>query len=78
VGGSATPSSNFLQDAYALVGARIGVEAPDRNWTVELWARNLFNQRAWSILNNTTLQPGSISGFVTDPRSFGATVTLAW
>jgi len=78
VGGSGVPSASVLQDAYALVGARIGVEAPNRNWTVELWARNLFNQRAWSILNNTTLQPGSISGFVIDPRSFGATVTLAW
>ena len=78
VGGSASPSVNVLQDAYAIVGARLGVEAPNRNWAVELWARNLFDQRAWSILNNTTLQPGSISGFVIDPRSFGATVTLAW
>src|SRR5262249_46687695 len=74
VGGSGVPSPSFLQDAYAVVGGRIGVEAPDRNWAVEIWARNLFNQRAWSILNSTTLQPGSISGFVTDPRSFGATV----
>src|SRR6185369_12466203 len=78
VGGSGVPSASVLQDAYAVVGARIGVEAPDRFWRVELWARNLFDQRAWAILNNTTLQPGSISGFVTDPRSFGATVTLAW
>jgi iron complex outermembrane receptor protein len=78
VGASATPSANFLQDPYAVVGARIGAEAPDRNWKIELWARNLFNQRAWSILNNTTLQPGSISGFVSDPRSAGVTATLAW
>jgi iron complex outermembrane receptor protein len=78
VGGSAAPSSNFLQNAYAVFGMRIGVEAPDRNWRVELWARNLFNQRAWSVLNNTTLQPGSISGYVTDPRSTGVTATLAW
>ncbi|HXI99619.1 MAG TPA: TonB-dependent receptor [Micropepsaceae bacterium] len=78
VGASATPSPNFLQDAYAVVGARIGAEAPDRNWRVELWARNLFNQQAWSILNSTTLQPGSISGFVTGPRSMGITATLAW
>ena len=78
VGGSGIPSPSFIQDAYALVGARVGVEAPDRAWRVELWARNLFDQRAWSILNSTTLQPGSISGFVTDPRSFGATATLTW
>jgi iron complex outermembrane receptor protein len=78
VGASATPSANFLQDAYAVFGARIGAEAIDRNWRIELWARNLFNQRAWSILNSTTLQPGSISGYVTDPRSWGVTATLAW
>jgi outer membrane receptor protein involved in Fe transport len=78
VGGSAAPSPNFLQDAYAVFGMRIGVEAPDRNWRIELWARNLLNQRAWSVLNNTTLQPGSISGYVTDPRSMGITATLSW
>jgi outer membrane receptor protein involved in Fe transport len=78
VGVSATPTPDFLQDAYAVFGARIGVESPDRNWRVEVWARNLFDQRAWSILNSTTLQPGSISGFVIDPRSTGVTATLMW
>jgi len=60
------------------VGARIGVKAPEGNWRVELWARNLFDQRAWSILNNTTLQPGSVSGYVTDPRSWGIRAAFAW
>jgi iron complex outermembrane receptor protein len=78
VGASATPSPSFSQDAYAVVGARIGAQAPAKNWRVEVWARNLFNQRAWSVLNSTTLQPGSISGFVIDPRSAGVTATLAW
>src|SRR6185295_14850890 len=78
VGASATPSPNYTQAAYAVVGARIGVETPDRHWKVELWARNLFNQRSWSVLNATTLQPGSISGFVIDPRSWGATVSASW
>jgi iron complex outermembrane receptor protein len=78
VGGSAAPSPNFIQDAYATFGIRLGAEARVKNWRVEFWARNLFNQRAWSVLNNTTLQPGSISGYVTDPRSMGITATLAW
>ncbi len=60
VGGSAAPSSNFLQNAYAVFGMRIGAEAPDKNWRVEIWARNLFNQRALSGRNKTTLQPCSI------------------
>jgi len=78
VGASATPSSNFMQNPYAVVGLRIGAEAPERHWKVEVWARNLFNQHAWSILNNTTLQPGSISGYVINPRMVGVTLTSSW
>jgi iron complex outermembrane recepter protein len=78
VGASATPSPHFAQDAYAVVGARLGFQSMSRAIRLEVWARNLFDQRAWSVLNSTTLQPGSISGFVSDPRSFGVTVTSAW
>lgn len=72
------PSANFSQDAYAVVGARAGVQTLDGHYRLEVWARNLFDQRSWSILNSTTLQPGSISGYVTDPRSVGVTLTGAW
>jgi outer membrane receptor protein involved in Fe transport len=78
VGASASPAGNFRQEAYAVVGARIGAESLSGNIKVEVWARNLFDQRSWSVLNNTTLQPGSISGFVTDPRTFGVTLTGMW
>ena len=78
VGASATPSANFSQDAYAVVGARVGAQSPSGNIRVEVWARNLFDQRSWSILNSTTLQPYSISGYVIDPRSVGITFTGAW
>jgi iron complex outermembrane recepter protein len=85
VGASADPArQDFYQDAYAVVGARIGAQTLNGNYKIEVWARNLFNQRSWSILNNTTLQPGfgglpgSISGFVIDPRTFGVTLTGAW
>jgi outer membrane receptor protein involved in Fe transport len=78
VGASADPSGDFRQDAYAVVGARMGAQTLDGRYKLEVWARNLFDQRSWSVLNNTTLQPGSISGFVIDPRSFGVTLTGAW
>ena len=78
VGASATPSPNFSQEAYAVVGARIGVQSLSGNIRIEAWARNLFDQRSWSVLNSTTLQPGSISGFVIDPRSVGITLTGMW
>ena len=78
VGASAMPSADFFQESYAVVGARTGLSGRGNNWRLEFWGRNIFNQRAWSILNNTTLQPGSISGFVTDPRTLGITGTLIW
>lgn len=78
IGASADPSGNFKQDAYAVVGARIGAQTLDGRYKLEVWARNLFDQRSWSVLNNTTLQPGSISGFIIDPRTFGVTLTGAW
>ena len=61
-----------------MVGARIGVQSLSGNIRIEAWARNLFDQRSWSVLNSTTLQPGSISGFVIDPRSVGITLTGMW
>jgi len=77
VGGSGTPSPDYMQNPYATVGARLGTGAEDGFWMVELWGRNLTDVRAWSILNSTTLQPGSISGYVTDPRTIGLTLTLS-
>jgi len=61
-----------------LADARIGVATANERWRIEAWARNLFDQHAWSVLNATTLQPGSVSGYVIDPRSWGVTVGYAW
>jgi outer membrane receptor protein involved in Fe transport len=79
VGASARPDNDdFYQNGYAVVGARIGAQSMSGSIRLEVWARNLFDQRAWSILNNTTLQPGSISGFVIEPRTIGVTLAGAW
>jgi iron complex outermembrane receptor protein len=75
---SAMPSPNFDQNAYAVVGARMGISGIDDSWTLELWGRNIFDNRAWSVLNSTTLQPGSISGNVTDPQLLGLGGTIRW
>jgi len=78
VGASATPSAAFGQESYAVVGARAGVAEGSGRWRLEAWGRNIFDKRAWSILNSTTLQPGSISGYVTDSRVLGVTGTVSW
>jgi len=33
-----------VEDGYTVVNARIGIQGPDRNWSLELWAQNLFNE----------------------------------
>jgi iron complex outermembrane receptor protein len=78
VGTSATPSRNFRQAAYAIAGGRVRLMADGGTWEVDIWARNLFDQKAWSILNSTTLQPGSISGYIVDGRRWGASATARW
>jgi iron complex outermembrane receptor protein len=75
VGASAMPSSDFMQESYAVVGAKVGLSDGNNHWRLEFWGRNIFDQRAWSILNNTTLQPESISGYVTEPQTLGVTAT---
>jgi outer membrane receptor protein involved in Fe transport len=67
-----------MQGAYATTDARLTLAPRNSPWSVEFWVRNLFDRHAWSVLNNTTLQPGSISGYVIDPRSFGATARMNW
>lgn len=78
VGASATPTPAFRQKAYTVAGARLGVQPIAGAWKLEAWGRNIFDQHAWSILNSTTLQPGSISGYVIDPRSYGLTASYTW
>ena len=78
VGASPIATPDFRQDAYAVVGSRLDLAQLDGPWSVEIWARNLFDQKAWTILYSTTLQPGSISGYVLDPRSWGITLAARW
>ena len=78
VGASAVASPNFRQEAYAVAGTRLTIAQETGPWSLELWARNLFDQRAWSVLISTTLQPGSVSGYVIEPRTFGATLRARW
>jgi iron complex outermembrane recepter protein len=78
VGASPIASPDFRQGAYAVVGARLTVAQLDGPWSIEFWTRNLFDQRAWTILYSTTLQPSSISGYVLDSRSWGVTLAARW
>jgi iron complex outermembrane receptor protein len=71
-----------MQDAMALVNARVGLGADDEKWMVELWALNLTDEDYYQVLFDATLQgsstaPGqsqsTINGFLGAPRTYGIT-----
>jgi len=63
-----------LQGAYGLVGARLGLGAPDGKWTVEIWGTNLANKDYYQVAFDAPFQFNQIDAFLADPRTFGVTV----
>ena len=66
----------YWQPAYSLIDAGIGLRADDESYSVNLWAKNVFDTRyvtAWSPGSSTT--PASIS-LQDRPRTFGATLRV--
>jgi iron complex outermembrane receptor protein len=77
------------QDAYALVNARLGIRGPGQQWSLELWAQNLFDTDYTQVAFNTPFQAGTtappfvdpafpggrqiFSAFLAEPRTYGIT-----
>ena len=58
------------QDGYTLVNARIGVRGPDKRWSLELWAQNLFNVDYAQVAFNAPYQAGAAGAPFTDANNF--------
>jgi iron complex outermembrane recepter protein len=73
-----------MQDAYAVVNARLGIGSRDRRWQVELWGTNIFNQDYVQVGFDGPLQalgtpepgnPGNTyNAFPGAPAMYGATL----
>ncbi|TMJ20453.1 MAG: TonB-dependent receptor [Alphaproteobacteria bacterium] len=77
------------QDAYTIVNARIGIRGPGQQWSLELWAQNLFDTDYAQVAFNTPFQAGTtaapfvdpafpggrqlFSAFLAEPRTYGIT-----
>ncbi len=77
------------QDGFGLVNARFGIRGPDEQWSLEVWAQNLFNHDYAQVAFNTPFQAGTtaapfvdpqypggrqiMSQFLAEPRTFGVT-----
>lgn len=70
-----------LQEHYALVGGLLGIESPDAHWRVQLWGRNLTDERYFNAAAPQTqgafVSAGgtkAVNGFVGwlgQPRTYG-------
>jgi outer membrane receptor protein involved in Fe transport len=77
------------QDAYAIVNARLGLRGPRQQWSIELWAQNLFDTDYAQVAFNSPFQAGTsaapfvdpafpggrqiFSAFLAEPRTYGIT-----
>ncbi len=65
-----------LQGAYGLLGARLGLGAPDDKWAVDIWGANLTNKYIYQVAFDAPFQPNQIDAFLADPRTFGVTARV--
>jgi len=67
-----------LQPSYALVNGRLGIGSTDESWSLEVWARNLFDEEYGQVMFDVPLQQGSAGptqgAFLGDTRTYGVTL----
>jgi iron complex outermembrane receptor protein len=63
-----------VEDATNIINGSIGLASPEGNWMLQLWARNLFNEKYLQGNFESVGQPGSLNGYPGDPRTYGLTL----
>ena len=75
---SVSQDERQFQDSYFLVGASVGVGDIDGAWSLQLWARNLFNETYILDTFDSTIPGGSLNAYVGDPRTYGLTLRFRY
>jgi outer membrane receptor protein involved in Fe transport len=57
--------------------ASLGYEF-DMGLTLEVWGRNLLKDENIEMIFDSVAQPGGISGYINDPRTYGITARFKW
>ncbi len=70
---AATPFRRELNDVTASLGYEM-----DNGFSVEVWARNLLNDRNIETIFDSVAQPKAVSGYPNDPRTYGVTARFKW
>jgi outer membrane receptor protein involved in Fe transport len=70
---AAAPFRRELNDVTASLGWEM-----DNGISVEVWARNLLDDRNIETIFDSVAQPKGISGYPNDPRTYGVTARFKW
>lgn len=67
-----------IQEAHTKFNLRIGLEAEDERWAIELWGNNITDERTKNVTINIPLRGGAgdraRGQFVQDPSTYGVTL----
>ena len=50
----------------------------DNGLSLEVWARNLLDDRNIETIFDSVAQPKAVSGYPNDPRTYGVTARFKW
>lgn len=64
---------NKVIPSYTLVNLRLGVAINDR-YDVSVWAKNLFDDDYHGGSFNSVIREGTLTAYITEPRTWGATL----
>jgi outer membrane receptor protein involved in Fe transport len=70
---AALPFRRELNDLTASLGWEM-----DNGFSIEVWGRNLLNDRNIETIFDSVAQPKGISGYPNDPRTYGVTGRFKW
>jgi iron complex outermembrane receptor protein len=62
---------NVRADAYTLFNADVTYDAPDRNWSLTLWGRNLTEEEAYTGGSLQAFVPPLAYVTIAPPRTYG-------
>ena len=70
---AAVPFRRELNDVTASLGYEM-----DNGFSLEVWARNLLDDRNIETIFDAVAQPQAVSGYPNDPRTYGVTARFKW
>jgi len=70
---AAVPFRRELNDVTASLGYEM-----DNGLSVEVWGRNLLDDRNVETIFDSVAQPKAVSGYPNDPRTYGVTARFKW